>query len=152
MTRMTALLLAAALIGLGSLGTSLPAHAGGEDPRFSAGWRFDQRSGPALYAAICAGCHMPDGRGAMGAARYPALAGNPRLAASPYLLRMVLKGGKAMPAFASVLDDAQISAVANEVLRRFGPAAATPPLPQPPITREDVSALRAAIQQEDSTP
>jgi len=113
-----------------------------DEPRFSAGWGFDQRSGPALYAAICAGCHMPDGRGARGAAAYPALAGNARLAATPYLLRMILKGGKAMPAFAGVLDDGQVGAVAGEVLRRFGPPGANP------IGKDEVAALRAAIQQE----
>jgi mono/diheme cytochrome c family protein len=127
---------------------ALPALAD-EGPRFSAGWAFDQRSGTALYAAICAGCHMPDGRGARGAAAYPALAGNARLAATPYLLRMILKGGKAMPAFGGVLDDAQVGAVAGEVLRRFGPPGT------PTIAKEEVAALRAAIQQEErqgSTP
>lgn len=127
---------------------ALPALAD-EGPRFSAGWAFDQRSGPALYAAICAGCHMPDGRGARGAAAYPALAGNARLAATPYLLRMILKGGKAMPAFGGVLDDGQVGAVAGEVLRRFGPPGT------PAIAKDEVAALRAAIQQEDrqgSTP
>ncbi|MEJ5999824.1 c-type cytochrome [Paucibacter soli] len=135
MTTRPALLLTLSLL-------ALPAAAG-EEPRFSAGWGFEQRSGPALYAAICAGCHMPDGRGARGAAAYPALAGNARLAATPYLLRMILKGGKAMPAFASVLDDGQVGAVAGEVLRRFGPPGAIP------IGKDEVAALRAALQQEE---
>jgi len=134
------LLLTISLLALPAL--AAPADEG---PRFSAGWGFDQRSGPALYAAICAGCHMPDGRGARGAAAYPALAGNARLAATPYLLRMILKGGKAMPAFGSVLDDAQVGAVAGEVLRRFGPPGLSS------IANEDVAALRAAIQQEEGS-
>jgi len=130
------------LLGLSAL-AALPALAL-DEPRFSAGWGFDQRSGPALYAAICAGCHMPDGRGARGAAAYPALAGNARLAATPYLLRMIMKGGKAMPAFAGVLDDGQVGAVASEVLRRFGP----PGQSAVDIANDEVAAMRAAIQQE----
>lgn len=37
-----------------------------------AGPKFHQNSGAALYASICAGCHMPHGEGARGAGFYPA--------------------------------------------------------------------------------
>jgi mono/diheme cytochrome c family protein len=88
--------------------------------RFSSGWRFEQRSGPALYGALCAACHMPDGRGAKGAGSYPALVGSPRLAATPYALHMVLNGHRAMPGFGRQLSDEQVAAVLSHVRERFG--------------------------------
>jgi mono/diheme cytochrome c family protein len=106
------------------------------DAAFSEGWRFQQREGAALYAAICAGCHMPQGQGAQGAGAYPALAGNPRLVSGPYVATMVVHGRRAMPAFAGQLDDAQIAAVVGYVRREFGRSDADPVQPA------DVAALR----------
>ena len=58
-------LLLAALPSLAAIAapadTAAPAAS---EPRFSSGWRFEQRSGPALYLALFASCHMPDRRGA----------------------------------------------------------------------------------------
>lgn len=128
---------------------TLPALAApGEpaEPRFSSGWRFEQRSGAAIYGALCAACHMPDGQGARGAAAYPALQGNAKLAATPYLLHMIVNGNKAMPGFGRQLSDEQIAAVASHVRQRFGgldaasaqvkpdEARAVRPAPQPPST------------------
>lgn len=107
-----------------------------DQPSWSQGWRFDQRDGGAIYAALCAGCHMPDGRGARGAGAYPALAGNARLASSPYLLTLVLYGSRAMPALGGQLDDAQIAAVAGYVRGRFGGLA------DGGVSADDVKALR----------
>jgi mono/diheme cytochrome c family protein len=109
------------------------------EPRFSAGWQFDQRSGPAIYGALCAACHMPDGRGARGAAAYPALQGNAKLAATPYLLHMIVNGNKAMPAFGQQLSDEQVAAVASHVRQRFGGLDAASAQVRP----EEVRALRA---------
>jgi mono/diheme cytochrome c family protein len=102
----------------------------------SRGWVFDARDGAALYVAACQGCHMADGRGAQGAGRYPALLGNPRLVAAPYVVRMVLHGNRAMPALGRMLDDAQVAAVATHVQRRWGG------LDMPAITPADVAAQR----------
>ena len=88
-------------------------------PALSPGPRFEERSGDDLYASICQGCHMPDGRGAVGAAAYPALAGNGKLAAGPYVIRVVVKGLRGMPAF-DRLDDAQVAAVVGYVRTHFG--------------------------------
>lgn len=114
-------LLLAALPSLAAIAapadTAAPAAS---EPRFSSGWRFEQRSGPALYGALCAACHMPDGRGAKGAGSYPALQGNPRLAATPYALHMVLNGHRAMPGFGRQLSDEQVAAVLSHVRERFG--------------------------------
>ncbi len=34
---------------------------------FGSPFHFTEQGGAAIYAGICAGCHMPDGRGAVGA-------------------------------------------------------------------------------------
>ena len=55
------------------------AAARADEGAFGSEERFVARDGAALYRGICQGCHMPDGRGAVGAGRYPPLAGNDRL-------------------------------------------------------------------------
>jgi mono/diheme cytochrome c family protein len=82
--------------------------------------RFLQRDGEAIYRAICQGCHMPDGQGAIGAGAYPALAANRNLEASAYPIAFVLKGRKAMLPFGRMLDDEQVAAVVNYVRTHFG--------------------------------
>lgn len=109
------------LLSLLALSAAVPAQSQtAAEPRFSSGWRFEQHSGAAIYGALCAACHMPDGRGARGAAAYPALQGNAKLAATPYLLHMIVNGNKAMPGFGFQLSDEQIAAVASHVRQRFG--------------------------------
>jgi mono/diheme cytochrome c family protein len=102
------LILAAAL-------AAAPALAQAPDPAFGNAARFLHRDGAAIYAATCAGCHMPDGRGAQGAGAYPALAGNPRLDPPDYLLSVIQRGRHGMPGFSAMLDDAQVAAVATYV-------------------------------------
>src|SRR6478735_4198762 len=63
---------------------------------------------------------MADARGAEGAGRYPALAGNPRLASKLYPVQVVLQGRHGMPPFAAYLDDTQVAAVVNYVRTNFG--------------------------------
>jgi mono/diheme cytochrome c family protein len=87
-----------------------------EDPH-----HFVQRDGGSIYRAICQGCHMPDGKGAQeGAGHYPALAQNPSVGNTPYILHNVIHGRYGMPGFGAALDDAQIAAVANYVRTHFG--------------------------------
>jgi mono/diheme cytochrome c family protein len=74
----------------------------------SPGYRFTETSGEALYNATCAGCHMPDGKGAQGAGHYPALADN------------VLHGRKGMPPFGDAMSDDQVAAVVNYTRTHFG--------------------------------
>lgn len=78
------------------------------------------RDGEGVYRVVCQGCHMPDGRGATGAAAYPALAGNPRLEAADYPLTLVLRGRRAMPAVGAFLDDEQVAAVVTFIRTQFG--------------------------------
>ncbi len=121
------LILAAALLGLGlaPAGAQSPS-----DPAFANASRFMHRDGAAIFAATCAGCHMPDGRGAQGAGAYPALAGNPRLDPPDYLVSVILRGRHGMPGFAAMLDDAQVAAVASYVRANLGNAHAAPVTPE----------------------
>jgi mono/diheme cytochrome c family protein len=76
---------------------------------------------------------MPDGRGAVGAGRYPAFAGDPTLVSASYVAATVLLGRRDMPSFAeraeadgeaffgrTTLTDAQVAAVVNYVRTHFG--------------------------------
>src|SRR5215218_9481950 len=85
-------------------------------------FRFTYRDGAAIYRNVCAGCHMPDGRGAVGAGAYPALARNAKLEAAGYPVLLVVNGQKAMPAFGRQLDDNQVAAVVNYIRANFGNA------------------------------
>lgn len=71
------------------------------------------RRGDEIYAVVCAGCHLPHGEGAIGAGRYPSLAGSTKLEHGAYAIDIVLSGKGAMPPFKELLDDAQIAAVLN---------------------------------------
>ena len=86
------------------------------------GSQFPQQGGEALYKGICQDCHMPDGRGAVGAGQYPALAKNPKLAEPGYPISVVTQGLKSMPAFGVAMSDQQIADVVNYVRTHFGNA------------------------------
>ncbi|HEY4252101.1 MAG TPA: cytochrome c [Roseomonas sp.] len=107
---------ALALTGFAAAQTAAPDNSHG----FVSATRFGQRDGAVLYATICAGCHMPNGRGATGAGMYPPLAGNEKLEAAAYPIQVVVNGLRGMPGFASQLDDAQIAAVVNWVRTNLG--------------------------------
>ena len=104
-------------------GTVLLAATAYADPpgaTLSPSWRFSEQTGEALYLNVCQACHMGEGEGAIGAGRYPALAKNERLAASGYVLHVVLNGQKAMPPFARMMSDDQVAAIVNYVRTHFG--------------------------------
>jgi mono/diheme cytochrome c family protein len=86
----------------------------------SAGFKFTERSGEELYASVCGGCHMPDGKGAIGAGTYPPLAGDKRLEAGDYPVYVVVNGQRAMPPLGDMLSDDQVAAVVNYVRTHFG--------------------------------
>jgi mono/diheme cytochrome c family protein len=112
----TGLMLAALVTG----GASVWAQDATRSFTISPDYRFTERSGEALYNATCAGCHMPDGRGAQGAGHYPALADNPAVGAAPYVISNVLHGRGGMPSFGGEMDDEQVAAVVNYVRTHFG--------------------------------
>jgi mono/diheme cytochrome c family protein len=96
------------------------AHAEETWPTFGNPFVFTEQGGEAIYRSVCAGCHMPDGRGASGAGTYPSLVDDSRLATSKYPIDMVLNGKKAMPPFGSSLTNEQIAAVVTYVRTHFG--------------------------------
>ena len=120
---------------------SLPAHAQStarsvSGPALSPGFRFIENSGEELFANVCRGCHMPDGKGATGAGTYPSLAGNSNLEARGYPVGIVVNGQRAMPPFGAMMDDEQVAAVVNYVRTHFGNGY------RDTVTVEDVRAVR----------
>jgi mono/diheme cytochrome c family protein len=102
--------------------------------------------GAEIYAQVCQGCHMPDGKGANGAGSYPSFAGNANLASSRYMAVVILGGRRNMPAFApehvigpyfepAFLTDVQVANVINHIRTNFGNDYADP------ITAAEVKAL-----------
>jgi mono/diheme cytochrome c family protein len=86
----------------------------------SSGFQFSETSGEALYANVCQACHMPDGKGAIGAGTYPALAGNQNLAAARFPVTVVLHGLRGMPPVGYFMTDDQVAAVVNYARTHFG--------------------------------
>ncbi|MBS0571369.1 MAG: cytochrome c [Proteobacteria bacterium] len=89
--------------------------------------------GEQIFRHICQGCHMPDARGAQGAGRFPALAGDKNLESASFAAATVLFGRRDMPSFGPRpdlrgfeafmhvdLSDAQVAAVVNYVRSHFG--------------------------------
>jgi mono/diheme cytochrome c family protein len=95
-------------------GTSTSGHV------LSDGQKFVEKSGEALFANACQGCHMADGKGATGAGTYPSLAHNSNLESGGYPVAVVLNGQRAMPAFGAMMSDEQVAEVVNYVRTHFG--------------------------------
>jgi len=132
----TGLLAAASLVSLASITAQAFAQAapetassaghvtgtrpGDADGAFVSPFRFSEPDGEKIYRRVCAGCHMPDAKGAKGAGFYPALASNPKLQASGYPTMVVVHGLNGMPPFADAMTDQQIADVINYVRTHFG--------------------------------
>jgi mono/diheme cytochrome c family protein len=102
----------------------------------SPGSRFSESSGAELFAGICQGCHMSDGKGATGAGNYPSLANDKNLEAKGYPLYVVVRGQRAMPPIGSVMSDDQVAEVVNYLRTHFGNRY------QDAVTAEDVKTIR----------
>ena len=112
---------------------TMPSLAG---PPLSAGFKFAEKSGEELFANVCQGCHMSDGKGAAGAGTYPSLAGNGNLEAGGYPVSVVVNGRRGMPPFGPMMSDDQVAAVVNYVRTHFGNRY------RDAVTSEDVRAVR----------
>lgn len=119
-TLILGVMLMAVLMGAATVSAQAVAQEAPRTFTISPGYRFTEKSGEALYNATCAGCHMPDGKGAQGAGHYPALADNPAVEAAPYVIVNVLHGRKAMPSFGDAMNDDQVAAVVNYTRTHFG--------------------------------
>ncbi|NIJ06773.1 mono/diheme cytochrome c family protein [Sphingomonas vulcanisoli] len=113
-----ALLAAAPVIAQQASKTNAPVMGG--DSTGSATHSTLPADGEGLYRGVCQSCHMPDGKGGTGAGTIPALAGNPRLTSSAYVILMVGQGRGGMPGFADLMTPAQIGEVARYVCTHFG--------------------------------
>jgi mono/diheme cytochrome c family protein len=102
----------------------------------SPGSRFAESSGAELFAGICQGCHMSDGKGATGAGSYPSLVNDKNLEAKGYPLYVVVRGQRAMPPIGSVMSDDQVAKVVNYLRTHFGNQY------QDAVTAEDVKTVR----------
>ena len=132
---------ALALILTMAFGTPLRAAESSADAfAMSRGRTFDEQSGEALFAHVCAACHQADARGATGAGAYPALAANANVASKDYVLEFLLEGRGAMPPIGRMMSDAQIAEVINYVRSHFGNAFTDP------ISTPEVAAARAAAE------
>jgi len=109
-----------ALVGLVFAGVLLSAAPVLADSAANSTRAVTADSGAAVFQHVCQGCHMPGGRGAVGAGRFPALAHNPKLEAAGYPVSMVLNGHGGMPWFNGVLSPTQIADVVNYVRTHFG--------------------------------
>jgi mono/diheme cytochrome c family protein len=103
---------------------------------FSPFFRFTEQGGEQLFANVCQGCHMPDGKGAAGAGAYPSLAGNTKLEAGGYPVYVVVRGQRAMPPFGAMMSDDQVAAVVNYLRTHFGNDY------KDAVTAEDVKVVR----------
>lgn len=117
-----------------SVKDATPAPAGGI---FSPGRTFSEQSGESLFANICQGCHMRDGRGATGAGSFPSLVEDSNLNSAGYAIHVVVNGQRAMPPIGSAMSDAQTAAVVNYVRTHFGNVY------QDAVTAADVKAVRS---------
>ena len=103
-----------------TFGAAVSAWAQAPEGRFGNPGHFVPQSGEGLYADLCQACHMPGGAGAVGAAAYPPLAADPKLASAGFALTLVIRGQKGMPPFGALLTDQQLAAVVNYVRSHFG--------------------------------
>ena len=106
------------------------------EPAFSAGFGFVEKSGEQLFAGVCRGCHMSDGKGAAGAGTYPSLAGDRNLEASGYPVHVVVNGLRGMPPLGSMMSNDQVAAVVNYLRTHFDNGY------QDAVTADDVKAAR----------
>jgi mono/diheme cytochrome c family protein len=134
-------------ISVGALCAASPCGLLAETTGMFSTAKLGSTSGAEIYAQICQGCHMPNGEGAVGAGRYPALAKDPALLSTRFMAITLLEGRRNMPAFGSepssdpflkppTLNDEQIAAVINYVRSHFGNHY------QGSITAAEVQALR----------
>jgi mono/diheme cytochrome c family protein len=88
----------------------------------SRGWEFGEQGGAELFSHVCAACHQPDAKGAVGAAAYPPLADDRKLVSTEFMLTVLLRGLKGMPPVGEMMSDAQVADVVNFVRTHFGNA------------------------------
>jgi mono/diheme cytochrome c family protein len=106
-----------------ALAAAAPVLADEAPPKSAAmsrGWEFTEQGGADLFSNVCAACHQPDARGAVGAAAYPPLAADTKLASTDFMLAVLLGGLRGMPPVGSMMSDGQVADVINYMRTHFG--------------------------------
>ena len=113
-----------ALIAFGAAGLSPVAadDAPQKSAAMSHGWVFSEKGGADLFRNVCADCHQPDAKGAVGAGAYPSLVADEELASPDFVVSVLLNGLKGMPPVGDMMSDAQVADVVNYVRTHFGNA------------------------------
>ena len=88
----------------------------------SHGWEFSEQGGADLFRNVCAACHQPDAKGAVGAGAYPPLADDKNLASTDFVLTALFGGLRDMPPVGAMMSDAQVVDVVTYVRTHFGNA------------------------------
>lgn len=96
---------------------------------------FVTTDGAKLYHDSCAGCHMHEGEGAIGAGYYPPLANNSKMESKYYTIGILINGFRGMPSFHMMMDDEQMAAVTQYVMNDLNAYNAV-------VTAADVAKLR----------
>jgi mono/diheme cytochrome c family protein len=113
--------IAFALLAAGALGPPvLGDEVSSKDAVISRGWKFDEQDGEDLFRNVCAACHQPDAKGAIGAAAYPPLAADKNLASTDFVLAVLLGGLRGMPPLGRIMSDEQVADVINYIRAHFG--------------------------------
>jgi cbb3-type cytochrome c oxidase subunit III len=91
--------------------------------------------GQSIYGSKCASCHKANGQGMSGV--FPALAGNPRVAAADpaFVLGTIAHGRNIMPSWKGQLSAGDIAAVATYIRMAWGNKGG-------PVSESDVSSLK----------
>ena len=118
--RLVALLAVALVVSAAVNAPALADDAPANSAAMSHGWEFNEQGGADLFRNICAGCHQPDAKGAVGAGSYPSLAADKNLDSPDFMLRVLLGGLKGMPPVGDMMRDAQVADVVNYVRTHFG--------------------------------
>ena len=112
---------AIALVVSGAAGApTLADDAPANSAAMSRGWEFSEQGGADVFRNVCAACHQPDAKGAVGAGAYPPLAADQKLASTDFMLSVLLGGLKGMPPIGDMMSDAQVADVVNYVRTHFG--------------------------------
>jgi mono/diheme cytochrome c family protein len=113
--------IACALVAAGAVAAPVLADdLSSKSPPMSRGWEFAEGGGADLFHNVCAACHQPDAKGAIGAAAYPPLAADTKLASTDFLLGVVLGGLRGMPPVGDMMSDEQVADVVTYVRTHFG--------------------------------
>ena len=132
-----------ALLAAAALGPPVLAdEASLKDAAMSRGWNFDEQGGEQLFGHVCAACHQPDAKGAIGAAAYPPLAADQKLASIDFLLVELLDPPRGMPPLGRMMSDEQVADVVNYVRTHFGNSYADA------VSDADVAAARRRAKSE----